>query len=403
MKYHGWIILDKPLELGSTQAVGAVKRNLREAGLLGKGKDKLKVGHGGTLDPRATGVLPIALGEATKLCGRMLDASKIYEFTIQFGVETETLDSEGNVSETSDVKPSLAQIETALADFKGDIEQIPPKYSALKIDGQRAYDLARAGVDVAMKRRNVTIFNLNIVQLFYSQSTSHHDNITFNDQGVGLAHPDATIHHPETTARHSVITKRNPESANSNSEAADNNSETTTRHPEFISGSHDNKMLNQVQHDDEIQSPAVRPEPVEGSDAEKISQITLCTHVSKGTYIRSLARDIARAVGSVGHVTMLRRIKAGPFSLQHAISLDKLNEIGKGAPLKDIILPMEAALDDTPALHLSSVQAKAIRQGRVLSGVAGDGLHLAWEAENPIALVEVSHGDVRIIRGFNIR
>ena len=91
---HGWIILDKPLELGSTQAVGAVKRNLREAGLLGKGKDKLKVGHGGTLDPLATGVLPIAIGEATKLCGRMLDASKIYEFTIGFGTETETLDAE---------------------------------------------------------------------------------------------------------------------------------------------------------------------------------------------------------------------------------------------------------------------------------------------------------------------
>ncbi len=106
---HGWIILDKPLGLGSTQAVGAVKRNLREAGY-----GKVKVGHGGTLDPLATGVLPIALGEATKLCGRMLDASKEYEFTVQFGRETDTLDLEGKVIAESDVRPALARIEAVL-------------------------------------------------------------------------------------------------------------------------------------------------------------------------------------------------------------------------------------------------------------------------------------------------
>ena len=165
MKPHGWIILDKPLELGSTQAVGAVKRNLREAGLLGKGKNKLKVGHGGTLDPLATGVLPIAIGEATKLCGRMLDATKIYEFTIGFGSETETLDVEGEVTETSDHRPSLADVEAVLPQFTGPIEQIPPKYSALKIDGRRAYDLARAGVEVEMKLRGVTIYALSISSL----------------------------------------------------------------------------------------------------------------------------------------------------------------------------------------------------------------------------------------------
>ena len=148
LKPHGWIILDKPLELGSTQAVGAVKRNLREAGLLGKGKNKLKVGHGGTLDPLATGVLPIAIGEATKLCGRMLDATKIYQFTIAFGSETETLDVDGEVTETSEHRPTLGDVEAILPQFTGPIEQIPPKYSALKIDGKRAYDLARAGVNV---------------------------------------------------------------------------------------------------------------------------------------------------------------------------------------------------------------------------------------------------------------
>ena len=148
---NGWIILDKPVGLGSTQAVGAVKRVCREAGL-----GKVKVGHGGTLDPLASGVLPIALGEATKLCGRMLDASKTYDFTVAFGMETAGLDAEGDVVATSDVRPTLADIEAVLPRFTGPIEQIPPAYSAIKVDGQRAYDRARAGEEVEMKARRVT-------------------------------------------------------------------------------------------------------------------------------------------------------------------------------------------------------------------------------------------------------
>ena len=128
VKPHGWIILDKPLELGSTQAVGAVKRNLREAGLLGQGKNKLKVGHGGTLDPLATGVLPIAIGEATKLCGRLLDATKICELTLAFSSDTETLDVEGAVNETSDHCPTLTEVDARLPLFTGPIAQIPPTY-----------------------------------------------------------------------------------------------------------------------------------------------------------------------------------------------------------------------------------------------------------------------------------
>ena len=137
---NGWLILDKPVGLGSTQAVAAVKRVLRQAGC-----GKVKVGHGGTLDPLASGVLPIALGEATKLAGRMLDASKTYEFTVSFGQETDTLDLEGQVIATSDARPTPAQVEAVLPRFTGAIEQVPPAYSALKVDGQRAYDLARAG------------------------------------------------------------------------------------------------------------------------------------------------------------------------------------------------------------------------------------------------------------------
>jgi tRNA pseudouridine55 synthase len=297
---HGWIILDKPLGLGSTQAVSAVKRNLREAGF-----GKVKVGHGGTLDPLATGVLPIALGEATKLCGRMLDASKTYDFTICFGTETSGLDAEGEIVATSDHRPSLAQVEAALAQFIGPIEQIPPAYSAIKIDGKRAYDLARAGEVVEMKSRYVTVHDLCL---------------------------------------HSVAT------------------------------------------------------------VDALNAVTLTADVSKGTYIRSLARDIAYAVGTVGHVTMLRRTRAGPFSVQGAISLDKLNAFGQGAAQEDIILPIEAGLVDIPALNLSPEQARAVQQGRVLTGIAmKDGLHWARGADlRPLALVENVDGILKTVRGFNL-
>ena len=316
---HGWIILDKPLGLGSTQAVAAVKRNLRSAGF-----GKVKVGHGGTLDPLATGVLPIALGEATKLCGRMLDASKTYDFTICFGTETSGLDAEGEVVATSDVRPTLEQVQQALAQFTGPIEQIPPAYSAIRIDGKRAYDLARAGEVVEMKSRAVTVYQLTVC------------------------------------------------------------------HAELVSASYfdrdEIKTLKQVQGDALLKS------------------ITLTADVSKGTYIRSLARDIAYALGAVGHVSMLRRVRAGPFVLNGAISLDKLNAFGQGAAQEDIILPIEAGLVDIPALDLSPEQARAIQQGRVLTGIAmKDGLHWARDADlRPIALVENIDGALKTVRGFNL-
>ena len=316
---HGWIILDKPLGLGSTQAVAAVKRNLRSAGF-----GKVKVGHGGTLDPLATGVLPIALGEATKLCGRMLDASKTYDFTICFGTETSGLDAEGDIVATSDVRPTLEQVQQALAQFTGPIEQVPPAYSAIKIDGKRAYDLARAGEVVEMKSRGVTVYQLTIC------------------------------------------------------------------HAELVSASYfdrdESKTLKQVQGD------------------ALLGSVTLTADVSKGTYIRSLARDIAYALGTVGHVSMLRRVRAGPFALNGAISLDKLNAFGQGAAQEDIILPIEAGLVDIPALDLSPEQARAIQQGRVLTGIAmKDGLHWARDADlRPVALVENIDGALKTVRGFNL-
>ncbi len=328
---HGWIILDKPLGLGSTQGVSAVKRALRQGGY-----GKFKVGHGGTLDPLATGVLPIAVGEATKLAGRLLDSDKIYAFTIRFGEQTDTLDAEGSVIATSAVRPTATALEAVLARFTGLIAQVPPAYSALKIDGERAYDLARAGEEVVLASRDVTIFSLESSQAREGES--------------------AKLVEGEPQARPLVAA---PPSR-----------------------------------------PAGAPPPRAGEDLE---EATLIAHVSKGTYIRSLARDIALALGTVGHVTMLRRTKAGPFDLSPAISLDKLDELGQARALEQILLPLRAGLDDIPAFSLTPDQAGALRQGRVLAGIAAtDGAAFAMLDDVPVALVDVLAGEVRVVRGFNV-
>ena len=330
---HGWIILDKPLGLGSTQGVSAVKRVLRQGGY-----GKFKVGHGGTLDPLATGVLPIAVGEATKLAGRMLDSDKIYDFTILFGVETDTLDAEGVSIATSDVRPTMAAVEAVLAQFTGPIAQVPPAYSALKVDGERAYDLARAGHEVLLASRNVTIYSLSSPVRGGGPAKLVEGG--FRERSAGGEPPSTTVQ-------------------------ADGG-----------------------------------PPPRSG---EELAEITLTAHVSKGTYIRSLARDIALALGTVGHVTMLRRTKAGPFGLQNAISLDKLDELGQARALEDVLLPLRVALDDIPALSLTPDQAGALRQGRILVGIAADdGQYFAELDAVPVALVEVEDGDVRVVRGFNL-
>jgi tRNA pseudouridine55 synthase len=330
---HGWIVIDKPVGPGSTAIVGAVKRALREGGY-----PKVKVGHGGTLDPLASGVLPVALGEATKLSGRMLNADKLYEFTIAFGTETDTLDLEGQAVATSDRLPTLAEIEAILPRFTGPIEQIPPAYSALKVDGKRAYDRARAGEAVEMKARQVTVRSLKVLP------------------GTGRG----------TAARSDVV------------EGAQRPTRSLARPP--------------------LHRPAAGPPPRPGED-----QITLRAQVSKGTYIRALARDIARALETVGHVAMLRRTRSGPFTIEQAISLDKLAESAKGRTLEQCLLPLTAGLDDIPALPVSPDQAGALRQGRVLIGIAAQpGLHLATDNNVPVALVELDEGCLRVLRGFNL-
>ena len=346
----GWLILDKPRGMGSTQAVGAVKRVLRQGGYA-----KTKVGHGGTLDPLAEGVLPIALGEATKLAGRMLDSDKIYAFTIAFGEETETLDTEGAVVRTSDHRPPMAAIAAVLDHFTGEIEQVPPKYSALMIDGKRAYDRARAGEEVEMKTRRVTVYDLRVFR------------------------------HPREGG--------NPDDGGETAQGR--------MDPRLRGGDEDSSLMDLTSA---FATTLGRPDPYDPqAPLELADSVTLVAHVSKGTYIRSLARDIAHALGTVGHVTYLRRIKAGPFREEQAISLDTLEEIAKGAPLEHLLLPLEAGLDDIPVLPLDPTSAQAVRQGRVLSELSQpDGLHLAKLGAVPIALMEIEGGTAKVVRGFNL-
>ncbi len=290
----GWLIIDKPLGLTSAQVVGKLKWALRNAG-----HGKVKTGHGGTLDPLATGVLPVALGEATKLAGYLLNGPKGYDFAIRFGQSTTTDDAEGAVVLESAHRPTAADIAAVLPQFTGRIRQRPPAYSALKVDGERAYKLARAGAPPELAEREVTIKTLTLCE-------SERD-----------------------CARFSVA-------------------------------------------------------------------------CSKGTYVRSLARDLAAALGTVGHVCALRRTVAGPFTLDQALVLDSAMEIVQRRALEQALLPLTAGLDDIPVLAVDPAEALALSQGKRLEGPRADpGLHIATLGSVPVALVEVCENDVRVVRGFN--
>lgn len=265
----GWVNLDKPRELGSTPAVAAVRRMF----------DAKKAGHAGTLDPLASGILPVALGEATKTVQFMQAAQKTYEVRLRWGAATQTDDVEGEIIETSDHRPSAQDIVAALTHFTGDIMQTPPAYSAIRKDGVRAYKLARAGESVELAPRPVRI-----------------DAITLIDS----ASPDAC---------------------------------------------------------------------------------TLQVVCGKGVYIRSFARDLALYLGTVAHVTALRRTRVGPFNEKNAIGLEKLESLRHIVPdlaaLDAHVLPLMTVLDDIPALAVSEQQASRIRQGQAISLVDLSGTRAA--------------------------
>ena len=251
---NGWINLNKPLGITSSDAVNKVKWLLKPQ----------KIGHAGTLDPLATGVLPLALGEGTKCINLLMDAKKTYEFSITFGERRSTDDAEGEVVASSDKRPELDEIRSVLGEFTGEISQMPPIFSALKVDGKRAYDLARAGEVVELKARQVTIHTLECLG-------------------------------------------------------------------------------------------------VEGAQGH------FRAVVSKGTYIRSLGRDIAQKLGSEGYISRLHRAAVGPFTDSEAISLDFIAEsVHKAPPNGNVpfMLPLGAALDDIPALALTVKQLATLRHGQ---------------------------------------
>jgi tRNA pseudouridine55 synthase len=288
---NGWVILDKPLGRSSTWAVGQVRHITGAA----------KAGHGGTLDPLATGVLPIALGEATKTVSYIQDGSKIYRFTLRWGQATETDDSEGAVVETSSVRPSQAEIQAALGDFTGEISQAPPAYSAIKVNGKRAYALARDGKAPDMVPRIVRV-----------------------DRFDWLASPTAD------TAEFEV-------------------------------------------------------------------------ECGKGTYIRALARDLARFLGTVGHVASMRRLAVGAMTEARAISLERLGEVVHSAAPDGYLHPVELALADIPALDLTEPQAQRLRAGQMVRvPTSNPGAVCAMADGLPIALACVEDGEVRAVRVFNL-
>jgi tRNA pseudouridine55 synthase len=297
---HGWVVLDKPVGMTSTHAVAVMKRLFSAR----------RAGHAGTLDPLASGCLPIALGEATKTVPFVMDSRKIYRFTVRWGEERDTDDAEGRVVDTSAERPSRDAILALLPGFTGTIEQVPPRYSAIKVEGERAYDLARDGEVVELASRPVEIHRLDLV------STRDAD------------------------------------------------------HAEF--------------------------------EAE----------CGKGTYVRSLARDMGRALACKGHVSALRRVSVGPFAENLMIPLEQIEAlchraaIGEGN-LADALLPVETALDDIPALAISKADAARLQRGQAVLLRGRDapifsGAVYVTASGQLIALAEVDRGEIVPKRVFNL-
>ncbi len=300
----GWVNLDKPYGMTSTQAVGKLRRILNAQ----------KIGHAGTLDPLATGVLPIALGEATKTIPFVQDDLKTYTFTVRWGEQRDTDDMEGAVIATSDHRPTSDDITQVLPQFMGDVEQTPPQFSAIKINGERAYDIARDGDVADIKSRIIYIEYLKLLD-------AREDEADF----------------------------------------------------EMLCG--------------------------------------------KGTYVRSIARDMGQLLGTRGFISALRRENVGVFHANDAISLDIFDDIDYVSARNEALLPLQTVLDDIPALALTQDETVKIRNGQTLCFVSrpdydrltavGLGTKekqtaLVFFQDQPLALIEQERADIKPVRVFNI-
>ena len=296
----GWLVIDKPTGMSSARVVSVARRALGTR----------KIGHGGTLDPLASGVLPLAVGEATKTVAYAMAGEKIYRFTLRWGEQRSTDDAEGDVVATSSHRPSAEDIRQVLPRFIGLIDQVPPIFSAIKVAGVRAYKLARSAQPVVMKSRQVTVNELKLLDV---------------------------------------------------------------------------------------------------SDPDQAEFEVVC---GKGLYVRSLGRDLALALGSVGYIAALRRTKVGPFRIEAAIPLDKLEALGHSAAILECLLPIETALDDIPALALTESEAarlklgqplQALRTGSPASRPFPDGSIAYATAEGkPVALVRLDGDLIRPVRVLNL-
>ena len=297
---HGWLVLDKPTGMTSTQAVGKIKRLLQPK----------KVGHAGTLDPLASGLLPLAFGEATKTVSLIMDSRKIYRFTVQWGTQTDTDDSEGTAINQSDIRPSSENILAKLPQFIGTISQVPPQFSAIKIDGERAYNIARAGKTVELTERSIKVHRLELIE--------------------------------EIDKNNSVF--------------------------ELECG--------------------------------------------KGTYVRSIARDLAQSLNTFGHVVALRRLRVGPFLEEHLISFDTIEKSvykdykEKSTKLTNLFRPIETMLDDIPALAVDRNDVARLRNGQAIlmrgrDAIKPSGLVSVISAGTIVALAEYKDGFLHPKRVFN--
>lgn len=291
---NGWLVVDKPAGVGSTTVVNKVKWAFGAQ----------KAGHAGTLDPAATGVLAVALGEATKTVPYVTDAVKCYRFRVTLGAATTTDDAEGTVIETRDMRPTDAEIAAALGAFRGEIEQVPPQFSAVKVDGERAYDLARGGEVMDLAARPLWVERLEMIG---------------------------------------------------------------------------------------------RP------DADHVDLEMVC---GKGGYVRSIARDLGRALGCLGHVAWLRREWSGPFNASEGVSLEEIDRLAKSPEIDALLLPLELGLADLPELPCTpegAVRLKNGNPGMVFSSTAqyGDEAWASYQGR-PVAVGIYKAGELHPSRVFNL-
>lgn len=319
MSLHGWLILDKPLEISSAQAVGAVKRILKPS----------KIGHGGTLDPLASGILPLALGEATKTFEYVVSHEKDYEFTVEWGMSTTTDDREGEAVNVSNKRPTITEIEAILPEFVGVIMQRPPVFSAISQGGQRAYAMARAGQEVVLEPRPVEVFSLTVIN-----EDSQPSKATREAWGFGA------------------------------------------------------------------------PNGILGVCPQTKFKITC----GKGTYIRSIARDMGEKLGCFGHVAALRRTRVGRFDEKSAISLDGLRELAYKPASTLPLMSISDVLDDILGITLNASQTLRLRQGQQVELVANmpkvaEGTLLKCFAEEDgllIGIAKTEQGRIKPVKNFNL-